>query len=189
MIASQHCIVVDLPGLWGWIGWIAASLPCAARSLASAAERLNESFCMTMAVLTEPACSSRCAAVGWSTPVAAAMMPSLGAVDELGVGGLYVDHEVAVDGSGFDRDAGAQHVEDELGGGSGFEARAAGEDFGAGNGGDGDVGDGGHLRVGDAGEGDGEGTDRAGVGECAEDVGVRPAAMPTRVSGVRCLLR
>ncbi len=65
---------------------------------------------------------------------------ALGAVDELGVGGLHVDHEVAVDGSGFDHDAGAQHVEDELGGGSGFEARAAGEDFGAGDGGDGDVG-------------------------------------------------
>src|ERR1700730_2354822 len=74
---------------------------------------------------------------------------ALGSVDELGVGGLDVDHEVAVDGSGFDHDAGGEHVEDEFGGGAGFEAGAAGEDFGAGDGGDGDVGEGGHLGVGD----------------------------------------
>ena len=47
---------------------------------------------------------------------------ALGAVDELGVGGLEVDHEVAVDGSGFDHDAGGEHVEDEFGGGAGLHA-------------------------------------------------------------------
>ena len=70
---------------------------------------------------------------------------ALGAVDQLGVGGLHVDHEVAVDGSGLDHDAGGEHVEDELGCGAGFHACAAGEDLGAGNGGDGDVGGCGHL--------------------------------------------
>ncbi len=76
---------------------------------------------------------------------------ALGSVDKFGVGGLDVDHEVAVDGSGFDHDAGGEHVEDELGGGAGFEASAAGEDFGASDGGDRYVGERSHLRVGDAG--------------------------------------
>ena len=84
---------------------------------------------------------------------------ALGAVDQLGVGGLHVDHEVAVDGSGFDHDSGGEHVEDELGCGAGFHASAAGDDFGAGERGDGDVGDCGHGGVGDAGECDGEGAE------------------------------
>lgn len=96
---------------------------------------------------------------------------AVGAVDELGVGGLEVDHEVAEDGAGADHDGGGEHVEDELGGGAGFEARGAGEDLGAGDGGDGEVGDGGHLRVRNAGEGDGEGADLFGALEGAEDVG------------------
>jgi hypothetical protein len=96
---------------------------------------------------------------------------AVGAIDELGVGGLHVHHEVAVDGSGLDHDAGGEHVEDELGCGAGFEARAAGEDFGAGEGGDGDVGGGGHGGVGDAGERNGEGAEGIGVGEGSEDVG------------------
>ena len=95
---------------------------------------------------------------------------ALGAVDELGVGGLDVDHEVAVDGSGFDHDSGGEHVEDELGCGAGFHAGAAGDDFRAGERGDGDVGECGHRGVGDAGEGDGEGAECFGVGEGSEDV-------------------
>ena len=95
---------------------------------------------------------------------------ALGAVDEFGVGGLEVDHEVAVDGSGFDHDAGGEHVEDELGGGAGFEACASGDDFGAGERGDSDVDGGGHWGVGDAGQGDREGAEGIGVGEGSEDI-------------------
>ena len=65
---------------------------------------------------------------------------ALGAVDELGVGGLDVDHEVAEDGSLADHDGGGDHVEDELGGGAGFHAGAAGEDLGAGGEFDGELG-------------------------------------------------
>jgi len=96
---------------------------------------------------------------------------ALGAVYELGVGGAYVDHEVAVSGAGAHHDAGGEHVEDKLRGGAGFEAGAAGEDFRAGGGVDGDVyclRDG---RAGDAGEADGECAERFGVGESAENVG------------------
>ena len=96
---------------------------------------------------------------------------AFGAVDELGVGGLDVDHEVAEDGSGADHDAGGEHVEDELGGGAGFETGAAGKDFGPGEGGDGDVGDGSHGGAGGAGEGDREGAEVACVPEGSEDVG------------------
>src|SRR5206468_9825022 len=56
-------------------------------------------------------------------------------------------------------------------GSAGFHACRAGEDFGAGDGGDGDVGEGGHGGVGDAGEGDGESAERVGVLEGPEDVG------------------
>ena len=96
---------------------------------------------------------------------------ALSAIDELGVGGLEVDHEVAVDGSGFDHHAGGDHVEDELGGRASFHARAAGDDFGAGDRGDGDVRGGGNGRVGDAGEGDGESSEGIGVSEGPKDVG------------------
>jgi hypothetical protein len=95
---------------------------------------------------------------------------ALGAVDEFGVGGLHVDHEVAVDSSGFDHDSGADHVENKLGCGAGFEARAAGDDFGAGEWRDGDVDEASHGGVGDAGESDGEGAEGIGVLERSQDV-------------------
>ena len=94
-----------------------------------------------------------------------------GTVDELCVGGLDVDHEVAEGGTGADHDGGRDHVEDELGSGAGLEPGGSGEDLGTGDGCDGDVGEGGHLGAGDAGERDGEGADLLCVGEGSEDVG------------------
>ena len=118
----------------------AERLPWWVASLASAVGRSRLSFCMTMAVFTLPDFSRRFGG-GGLVDACGGHDDALGSVDEFGVGGLEVDHEVAVDGSGFDHDAGGEHVEDELGGGAGFEARAAGEDFGAGDRGDGDVGE------------------------------------------------
>ena len=96
---------------------------------------------------------------------------ALGAVDELGVGGAEVDHQVAEGRSGADHHAGGEHVQNELGGGSSLHAGGTGEDLGAGGGGDGDLGGAGELGVGDAAEADGEGAALAGVGDGAEDVG------------------
>ena len=95
---------------------------------------------------------------------------ALGSVDELGVGRLDVDHEVAVDGSGFDHGPGGEHIEHEFGGSAGLHPRAAGEDFGARDGGDGDVCGCNHGRVGDAGDCNGERSEGIGVGEGSEDV-------------------
>ncbi len=65
-----------------------------------------------------------------------------GAVGELGVfGGVDVDHEVAVGFAELDHREGGDHVEDDFGGGAGFEAGGAGEDFGAGGDGDVEIGD------------------------------------------------
>ncbi len=81
---------------------------------------------------------------------------ALGPVDKFGVGGREVDHEVAVDGSGFDHDSGGEHVEDELGAVPAFRRVLPVMTSGPRDGGDGDVGGGGYRGVRDAGQGYGE---------------------------------
>ncbi len=98
-----------------------------------------------------------------------------GAVAEFGVfHGVDVDHEVAVGFSDLDHGQGGDGVEDEFGGGAGFEAGGAGENFGAGGESDEDVGDAsGELDVGGIGADEEDGGGVAGVGfdEGAVDVG------------------
>ena len=96
---------------------------------------------------------------------------ALGAVDELGVGGADVDHQVAEGCAGADHDACGEHVQNKFCRGASLHAGGAGEDLGAGGGGDGDLGGAGKGGVGDAAEADGEGVVLAGVVDGSEDVG------------------
>ena len=116
-----------------------ARLPLAAARRASASARGIESWCMAMATLTEPASMSSPEAVTRSQS-GGCHQDALGAVDELVVGGFDVDHEVAIDGAGSDHDAGGNHIQDQLGGGASLQAGGAGDDLGAGDRRDGDVG-------------------------------------------------
>src|SRR6185503_20719392 len=100
---------------------------------------------------------------------------ALCSVDQFGVGGLDVDHEIAVDGPAADHYSGADHVKDELGSCSGLKTGAAGEDLGTGDGSDSDIGCSGDGGAGYTGERNGERADFAGVVKSAEDVR-RPAA-------------
>ncbi len=117
-----------------------------------------------------------------------ALDDALGAIHKLGVAGLDVDHEVPEDRSGADHDAGGEHVEDELGGGACFQARASGEDFGPGERRDGNLGELRHRRARRARQGDGEGADGPRVPKRAEDVG-RSAAGGDADQCVFCLAR
>lgn len=62
------------------------------------------------------------------------------AVAKFDVGGVQIDHEVADDLAGLDHGEGGDHVEDELGGGAGFETGGAGENLWAEIGGEDEVG-------------------------------------------------
>jgi len=97
--------------------------------------------------------------------------------------GPHVDHEIAEGRAGAHHDAGGEHVEDELGGGASLHAGAAGEDFRAGGGGDGDVCSESQGGVGNAAEADGESAEIFGVVDGTEDVG-RAAAGGDSYEGV-----
>src|SRR5260370_30713285 len=88
-IETVHCFGRDDDSLGGWTRTnrqqqrlelagnycrAADSLPFAAVSFALASSGVRESFCMTMAVLTEPPSWRSLAAVGLSVPVATLMI-------------------------------------------------------------------------------------------------------------------
>ncbi len=107
---------------------------------------------------------------GWSIALGGFHHDGNLAFDQLGVGGLNVDHQVAVDLAAADHRPGGDHVQHQLLCGSGLQAGRAGHHFRADNRCNGDVGAVRHFAVRIAADDRDQRVLLVGVGHCAQHV-------------------
>ena len=113
---------------------------------------------------------------------------ALGAVHQLGVGWAHVDHQVAEGRARAHHHAGGEHVQHQLGRGTGLQARGAGEDLRSGGGRNGDLGCPGECGAGNAAQADGERAQALRVRHPAKHIGRAPTGGYTD-EGVLCTPR